>query len=73
MKVSELAERVDDLRTGMDGKFAVVDKKFEELRREIKAEGETTRRHLEVVAEKMMSDRNLSLDRSMATAQHSPG
>jgi F0F1-type ATP synthase membrane subunit b/b' len=73
MKVSELAKRVDELRTEMDGKFAVVDKKFEELRREIKAEGETTRRHFEVVAEKMLSERNLSLDRSMATAQQLAG
>jgi hypothetical protein len=62
MKVSALAEKVDDLRTEMDGKFAVVDKNFEELRREITAEGETTRRQFEVVAEKMLSERNLSIE-----------
>ena len=35
----------------------------------IKTEGETTRRHFDVVAEKMTSERNLALDRSLATAQ----
>ena len=40
---------------------------------EIKAEGETTRRHFDVVAEKMTSERNLVLDRSMATAQQLVG
>ena len=34
----------------------------EELRQLIKAEGEATRRHFDVVAEKMTSERNLALD-----------
>jgi hypothetical protein len=39
----------------------------------IKSEGETTRRYFDVVAEKMLSERNLGLDRSMATAQQLAG
>ncbi len=64
----------------MDGKFGAVDERFEHVDREfdalrqlIKSEGETTRRHFDVVAEKMVSERNLALDRSMATAQQLAG
>jgi hypothetical protein len=80
MKVSELAKdvgslrtEVGDLRTDVDKRFGRVDREFEELRQLIKSEGETTRRHFDVVAEKMVSERNLALDRSMATAQQLAG
>ena len=91
MKVSELANKVSELKTEMDGKFDAVDKRFErvvqvleDLRQQIKSEGEAvrryvddritlehqaTRRHFDVVAEKMMGERNLALDQSMATSQ----
>ena len=62
MKVSELANKVSELKTEMDGKFAAVDTHFErvdrvleDLRKLVKSEGETTRRHFDVVAEKMVS------------------
>jgi hypothetical protein len=57
----------------MDRKFVAVDAEFKTLRELIKSEGETTRRHFDVVAEKMVSERNLALDRSMATAQQLAG
>ena len=65
-EVGDLRTDVGDLRTEMDGKFDV-------LRQLIRSEGETTRRHFDVVAEKMVSERNLALDRSMATAQQLAG
>ena len=45
----------------------------QEVRQLVKAEGETTRRHFDVVAEKLTTERNLVLDRSMATAQQVVG
>ena len=76
MKVSELATKVSELKTEMDSKFSAVDTRFErvdrvleDLRKLVKSEGDTTRRHFDVVAEKIVSERNLALDRSMATAQ----
>ena len=54
MKVSELANNVNELKTEMDGKFAAVDTRFErvdhvleDLRKLIKSEGEALRRHLD--------------------------
>ena len=73
MKVSELATKVSELKSEMHSKFAAVDEKLEDLHRQIKAEGQTTRRHFDVVAEKMLSERNLALDRSMTTAQQLAG
>ena len=81
MKVSELAKDVGDLRTEVGDLRTDVgalrtdvrdlrtemDDKFDVLRQLIKSEGETTRGHFDVVAEKMVSGRNLALDRSMAT------
>jgi hypothetical protein len=39
----------------------------------IRSEGETTRRHFDVVAEKIVGERNRALDRSMATAEQLAG
>lgn len=71
--VGGLRTDVGGLRTEMDSKFAAVDDEFKTVRELIKSEGETTRRHFDVVAEKMVSERNLALDRSMATAQQLAG
>jgi hypothetical protein len=83
-KVSELGTKVSELKTEVDGRFAAVDRELEDLRQQIKSEGEAvrryvddritlehqaTRRHFDVVAEKMMGERNLALDQSMATSQ----
>ena len=72
--------KVSELKTEMDSKFAAVDERFEqvdgtlqELRLLIKSEGEATRRHFDVVVEKIVSERNLALDRSMATAEQLVG
>jgi len=72
-EVGDLRTEVGDLRTDVDKRFERVGREFEELRQLIKSEGETTRRHFDVVAEKMVSERNLALDRSMATAQQLAG
>jgi len=64
--------KVSELQTEIDGKFAAVDQEFKELRQLIKSEAEVTRQHFDVVAEKIVSERNLALDRSMATAPHAP-
>ena len=66
--VDERFERVDERFEQVDRRFERVDESLEELRRLVKSEGEATRRHFDVVAENIVSERNLALDRSMATA-----
>ena len=73
MKVSELKTEMDSRFTAVDKRFEQVDGTLQELRLLIKSEGEATRRHFDVVAEKIVSERNLALDRSMATAEQLVG
>ena len=68
-QVDRRFEQVDQQFERIDQRFERVDRTLEELRVLMKSEGEATRRHFDVVAEKMVSERNLALDRSMATAQ----
>ena len=65
--------KVSELKTEMDSKFAAVDDTLEELRLFIKSDGEATRRHFDVVVERILGERNLALDRSMATAEQLVG
>ena len=57
----------------VDGRFQQVDERFqqviEQLELKIISEGERTRRHFDVVAERMIAERNLVLDHSLATAE----
>ena len=69
--VDQRFERVDERFEQIDRRFERVDESLEELRRLVKSEGEATRRHFDVVAENIVSERNLALDRSMATASSS--
>jgi tetrahydromethanopterin S-methyltransferase subunit G len=71
--VDERFERVDERFEQIDRRFEQVDGTLQDLRLLITSESEATRRHFDVVAEKMVSERNLSLDRSMATAQQLVG
>ena len=71
--VNGLRTSSTELRTEMDRRFGAVDEQFKVVFELIKSEGETTRRHFDVVAEQMLSERNLALDRSMATAQQLAG
>ena len=80
MKVSELKTEMDCKFAAVDERFERVDERFEqvdgtlqELRLLIKSEGEVTRRHFDVVVEKIVSERNLALDRSIATAEQLVG
>jgi F0F1-type ATP synthase membrane subunit b/b' len=68
-RIDERFEQIDERFERVDERFERVDRTLEELRQLTKSEGEATRRHFDVVAEKMVSERNLALDRSMATAQ----
>jgi hypothetical protein len=43
-------------------RFNRVDKQFVELRQQIAAEGEKTRRHFDISVEQMKAERNLALD-----------
>jgi Na+/phosphate symporter len=52
MKVSELATRVNDLKTEMDAKFTAVDGEFKILRELIRSEGEALRRDLDETMDK---------------------
>ena len=56
MKVTELANKVSDLKTEMDGKFAAVDGEFKILRELIKSEGEALRRDLDELDKNIKSE-----------------
>ena len=67
--------KVGELKRDMDGRFAQVDTRLERLEarmdaleRRVRDEAEATRRHFDVVAERMHADIQLALERSMATA-----
>lgn len=53
-------------------RFAEIDQRFERLQQDLDArireEGETTRRHFDIVAEQFRSETRLALDKSVATA-----
>ena len=84
MKVSELKTEMDRKFAAVDMRFERVEERFEqvdkrceqvdgalqELRLLIKSEGEVTRRHFDVVVEKIVSERNLALDRSVLTKRY---
>jgi hypothetical protein len=76
--------RVSELKLQMDAKFAAVEERFESLHRliadeaeatrrhvdaRVREEGEATRRHFDGVAEKLVAERKLVLDQSIATSQ----
>ena len=85
MKVRELKTEMDGKFAAIDQTLEVLRQRIDErikseaetTRRDfderIWSEGETIRRYFDVVAEKMLSERNLGLDRSMATAQQLTG
>jgi hypothetical protein len=58
-RVDKRFERIDERFERVDKRFEQVDGTLEELRQLIKSEGEATRRHFDVVAEKMVRERNL--------------
>jgi len=73
MEVSQLKEdmdrrfeRVDQRFELVDQRFERVDRRFEEVIALILSEGERTRRHFDVVAEQLMSERNLAIDKATA-------
>lgn len=74
MDLTELKVEMDDRFKQVDKRFEQVDKRFEqvdkqfiELRHQIAAEAEKTRRHFDVVADQMKAERNLALDSAKAT------
>ena len=60
---------VRELKEDMDRRFEAVDQRFEALIELILAEGGRTRRHFEVFAEQLFSERNLAIDRATAVDQ----
>jgi len=68
-KLDLLSAAVDKRFEQVDKRFAQVESEFDALRELIKTEGETTRRHFDVVAERMKDERNLALDKSMETGR----
>lgn len=69
-KLDRLSASVDERFDRVDERFDRVDKRFEAVLAEIAAEGEKTRRHFDVVAEQMKSERNLAIDKATATSEH---
>lgn len=72
--------KIGELKAEMDKRFEQVDERFVELTKQIAvqgedfrqfvvAEGESTRRHFDMVADQMQSERNLALDQSMAATE----
>ncbi len=68
-KLEQLSASVDRRFEQVDRRFEQVDQRFEAVLKEIAAEGQKTRRHFDVVAEQMKSERNLAIDRSIATSE----
>ncbi len=64
--------RIDERFAKVDERFERIDERFERLQRDledrIREEGETTRRHFDIVADQFRAETRLSLDKSMATA-----
>lgn len=69
MEIGELATNVSELKKDMDSRFTTVDERFAALEERIVAEGAATRRHFDVVAEKLRTDLTLSMDKAMATGE----
>ena len=65
-RVGEQFARVDEQFVRVDERFAAVDARFLEVEARITIEGETTRRHFDVVAEQMHADIRLVLERVSA-------
>ena len=68
MKLSDLAAEMNDRFKGVDERFKEVDERFNqvdnqfvELRQQIAAEGEKTRRHFDIAIEQIKAERNLAL------------
>jgi hypothetical protein len=60
---------VADLKVEMDRRFEQVDRRFERLEQQVSAEGVATRRHFDIVVEKIIAERNLALDQSTAAQE----
>jgi hypothetical protein len=67
-EVGTLFEQVNQQFEQVNQRFEQVDKRFEALEKQVAAEGEKTRRHFDVVAEQMKAERNLVLDKGIATS-----
>ena len=50
-KIDERSSQVDDNFKSIDKQFKKIDDEFAKIRAEMKAEGETTRRHFDIVGE----------------------
>ena len=63
--------RVSELKTEMDGRFVdlktEMDRRFAKLEERIAAEGETTRRHFDIVAEQFRAEMRLLHDKQAAS------
>jgi hypothetical protein len=57
----------------VDERFAQVDQRCVEIQQVIVAEGERTRGHFDLAAEKIVGQRNCVIDRSAATEQRLVG
>lgn len=67
--VGKRFEAVDKRFEAVDKRFEAVDRRFEEVIALIVSEGERTRRHFDVVAEQLISERNLAIDKTLAVDQ----
>ena len=74
MRVSALKKEMDERFAQVnarfaqvDARFAQVDARFDELERRIAAEGETTRRHFDIVAEQFRAEMRLLHDKQAAS------
>lgn len=61
-------ESVDARFDAVDARFDAVDARFQTIADQIHEEGETTRRHFDIVVEQFRSEVRLALDKSVATA-----
>ncbi len=62
-------QKVDERFEQIDRRFDRVDEEFKAVRAEIRSEGETTRRHFEMVAQQLVDDFKVGLDKVNAIGQ----
>lgn len=68
-RVVGISTKLDRLSGSVDKRFEQVERRFEAVLKEIAAEGEKTRRHLDVVAEPMNSEPLPPTDKAAAASE----
>jgi uncharacterized protein (DUF3084 family) len=69
-QIDQRFEQIDQRFEQIDQRFEQIDQRFDGIQQLILSESEKTRRHFDVAVEQIKSERNLSIDKSIATEEH---